>query len=79
MSFKVLFRSVVVLLILFIILHMGMSNPQGADFRFPIAHIDLHDSAGQIYFVVFAVGVLFGTALTAGSGGGRRGGGSREK
>jgi uncharacterized membrane protein YciS (DUF1049 family) len=69
MSFKVLFRSIVFLAILFIMLYIGVNNRQSADFYFPVL-LDkkLTTNAAMIYFGIFAVGVLAGTALTAGSG-----------
>jgi len=80
MNFKVVFRSIVVLAILFVMLYVGMNNTQRIDFYFPIAlEHKLTASAGLIYFGVFAVGFLAGTVLTAGGGGGRKSGGSREK
>ena len=78
MSFKVLFRSLVFLAILFVVLYAGMNNTQSIEFSFPILfQRSIHQQAGMIYFCVFAVGVLGGTLLTA--GGGRRGGGGKDK
>jgi hypothetical protein len=74
MSFKVLFRSLVFLPILFVVLYTGINNTQSIEFSFPMLFPkSLHESAAMIYFCLFAVGVLGGTLLTA--GGGRRGGG----
>jgi uncharacterized membrane protein YciS (DUF1049 family) len=79
MNFKVVFRSIIVLLILFVMLYVGMNNTQRIDFYFPIAlQHRLTESAGLIYFGVFAVGFLAGTILTAG-GGKKSSGGSRDK
>ena len=79
MNFKVLFRSIVFLIILFVVLYAGMNNTTSIDFRFPLAlQNPIRAPAALIYFGVFAVGVLGGTVLTAGgSGGSRRG--SKEK
>lgn len=78
MSFKVLFRSLVFLAILFIVLYVGMNNTQSIAFSFPMLFDkSIHKQAGLIYFVLFAIGVLGGTMLTA--GGGRRSGGSKDK
>jgi uncharacterized membrane protein YciS (DUF1049 family) len=69
MSFKAVFRAVVFLAILFVILYLGMNNTQVIDFNFPVALSQkVRAEAGWIYFGVFAVGVLAGTVLTAGSG-----------
>ena len=79
MSFKVIFRSILVLLICFVMLYVGLYNPQRIDFYFPIAlEHKLTQSAGLIYFGIFAVGFLAGTILTAG-GGKKSSGGSRDK
>jgi len=78
MSFKVFLRTVVFLAILFVMLYVGMNNPQAIDFHFPIAGTTaknpIHESAALIYFGVFAIGVLAGTMLTAGGG---KGGGKK--
>jgi uncharacterized membrane protein YciS (DUF1049 family) len=80
MNFKVVLRAVVVLAILFVMLYVGMYNTQRIDFYFPIAlQHKLTESAGLIYFGVFAVGFLAGTVLTAGGGKKSSGGGSRDK
>jgi uncharacterized integral membrane protein len=72
MSFKVLFRVIVFLAILFVLLYIGMYNKQSVDFYFPIV-LDSKwtKPAGIVYFVMFAAGVLAGALLTAGSGKGR--------
>jgi len=78
MNFKVLLRSIVFLIILFVVLYAGINNNSMIDFSFPLAlQKPLRAPAALIYFGIFAVGVLGGTVLTAGSGGGRRG--SKEK
>ena len=72
MSFKLFLRTVVFLAILFIMLYVGMNNPQDITFNFPIAgttaKTPIHQSAALIYFGMFAIGVLAGTMLTAGGG-----------
>lgn len=79
MNFKVVLRSILVLAICFVMLYVGLYNPQRIDFYFPIALAHkLTESAGLIYFGIFAVGFLAGTVLTAG-GGKRSSGGSRDK
>jgi hypothetical protein len=70
MSIKVFFKAVVFLAILFVMLYVGMNNPQPIDFHFPIAGTTaknpIHESAALIYFGIFAIGVLAGAVLTAG-------------
>ena len=79
MNFKVLFRTIVVLVILFVMVYVGLYNTGRIDFSFPLAlEKPLHAPAALIYFGMFAVGFLGGAVLTAGgSGGSRRG--SKEK
>lgn len=84
MSFKAVIKSIVFLGLLFVMLYVGMNNPQKIDFQFPIAGTTakdpIHAPAAIIYFGVFAVGVLAGTLLhSGGKGGGRKSGGSKEK
>jgi uncharacterized integral membrane protein len=75
MNFKVLLRSIFFLIILFVMLYVGMNNTKSIEFSFPLAREQpIHGPAGLIYFAVFAIGVLGGTVLTAGSGGSRRSG-----
>lgn len=74
---KVVFKSIVFLALLFVMLYVGMNNTHDIKFFFPLAGTTdknpLHASAALIYFGVFAVGVLGGTVLTVGTGGGGRG------
>jgi uncharacterized integral membrane protein len=79
MSFKVIFRSVLILLILFVMLYVGMNNRQSIEFSFPLYRDKpLIAAAGLIFFGIFAVGFLAGTIMTAG-GGKKSGGGSRDR
>jgi uncharacterized integral membrane protein len=69
MSFKVLLRSIVFLLILFVMLYVGMNNTESISFSFPIAFSkSIREPAALVFFGVFAVGVLGGTLLHAGGG-----------
>jgi uncharacterized membrane protein YciS (DUF1049 family) len=72
MSFKVLFRVILFLAMLFVLLYVGSHNRQSVDFNFPIL-LDKKwtDEAGIVYFAMFAAGVLAGALLTAGGGKGR--------
>ena len=72
MSFKVLFRCIVLLVILFLLLYIGMNNRQSVDFNFPILpDKKWTDEAGIVFFAMFAAGVIAGALLTAGGGKGR--------
>jgi uncharacterized membrane protein YciS (DUF1049 family) len=73
MSFKVIFKTVVFLAVLFVMLYIGVNNRQTADFYFPmVQEKKISTEAAMIYFAMFAVGVLTGMVLTAGSGGGSK-------
>jgi uncharacterized membrane protein YciS (DUF1049 family) len=82
---KAVVKTIALLVILFVMLYVGMNNPDEIDFRFPVAGVTakspIHASAALIYFGVFAVGLLAGTILTVGSGGrvGKKNAGAREK
>jgi uncharacterized membrane protein YciS (DUF1049 family) len=80
MSFKVLFKAIVFLVILFVMLYIGVNNRQSADFFFPVL-LDkkLTTDAAMIYFGMFAVGVIAGTLLTAGGGSGKSRGASKSE
>lgn len=83
MSFKAVVKSIVFLALLFVMLYVGMNNPQQIDFQFPVAGTTaknpIHAPAAMIYFGVFAVGVLAGTLLHTSKGGARKGGSAKEK
>jgi uncharacterized integral membrane protein len=72
MSFKVLFKLVVFLAILFALLYVGMYNKQSVDFYFPVLLASKWTQpAGIVYFAMFAAGVIAGAILTVGGGKGR--------
>jgi uncharacterized membrane protein YciS (DUF1049 family) len=81
MNFKVLFRLLVCLAIFFVMMYIGMNNTERIVFSFPLAFThDVHAPAAFIFFGIFAVGVLGGAVLAAGSGGGGgRSRGGKEK
>ncbi len=73
MSLKLLFRAVIFLLILFVVLYVGMNNTNRILFSFPLAfQKDLQEPAALIYFGIFAIGVVAGTMLSFGGGGGKK-------
>jgi hypothetical protein len=83
--FKAVVKTIALLAILFVMLYVGMNNGHEIDFHFPVAgatnKTPVHATAALIYFGVFAIGVLAGTMLHTGSGGGAKksAGASREK
>ena len=84
MSFQAVIKSILFLVLLFVMLYLGMNNPQQIDFQFPIAGTTakkpIHAPAAIIYFGVFAVGVLAGTLLHSGKAkGAKESGGSKKK
>lgn len=70
---KAVLKTFALLAILFVMLYVGMNNTHSVDFHFPVAgttaKAPIHASAALIFFGVFAVGLLAGTILNAGSGG----------
>ena len=76
--FKAVLKTIALLAILFVMLFVGMNNTHEIDFHFPVpgttAKPPIHTSAALIFFGVFAVGLLAGTILNAGSGKGSGGG-----
>ena len=71
MSPKAFFKLVVFLVTLFLILYIGVNNRQSANFNFPILDKRVVTDAWQIYFGMFALGVLAGALLMVGGGKGR--------
>lgn len=69
-----IFRTFGFLLILFIVVYIGTENTQVSDFHFSLL-LDkpARTSAALVYFAVFAVGVIGGTLLNAGSARGSSG------
>lgn len=69
--FKAVVKTIALLAILFVMLYVGMYNTDAIKFNFPIAgttaKTPVNAPAALIYFAVFAVGLLAGTILQAGS------------
>ena len=82
---KTVVKTIALLTISFVMLYVGMNNTHVIDFHFPVAgtttKTPIHTSAALIFFGVFAVGVLAGTILAVGSGGGsgKKSGGAKDK
>jgi hypothetical protein len=76
---KAIVKTILLLCILFVVLYVGMNNTHEIIFRFPIAETPaaktpIRASAALIFFGMFSVGLLAGTILAVGSGGGKGGG-----
>lgn len=81
---KAVVKAIALLCILFAMLYVGMNNTHAIDFNFPVAGTTaekpIHASAALIFFGMFAVGLIGGTILNSGVGGGaKRNGGGKEK
>ena len=69
MSFKVLLKLIVFLVVLFVFLYIGAYNKQAVDFNFPMLQDKPYKTdAWLIYFGMFAVGVIAGAVLMLGGG-----------
>jgi uncharacterized integral membrane protein len=74
MNFKLLLRTIFLVLILLLLVIMGMNNRQTVGLSLPpVLPKMLKLSAAIMYFGFFAVGVVSGTMLTAGKKGGASG------
>lgn len=71
MNAAVIFRTIGILVILFIMVYVGTENTQAVDFHFSLLlEKPARTSAALVYFAVFAVGMIGGTLLNAGKSGG---------
>lgn len=74
MNAKMFFRSIVFLLLLFVVLYIGMHNTLPIDFYFPVLlEKKLSQPAALIFFAMFAIGVIAGMMLHAGEKSGGEG------
>ncbi|MFT3783981.1 MAG: hypothetical protein QM790_18370 [Nibricoccus sp.] len=79
-NMKTLLRGVGILLLLFVVLYVGMSNTHSIDFYFPVLSAKkVSQPAAIIFFGLFAIGLLTGIMLSGGSGGGSSPSESRKK
>jgi uncharacterized integral membrane protein len=70
MTPKMFLRAAVFLLMLFVVLYTGMYNTHRIDFYFPVVFAKkVAAPAAIVFFALFAIGVLAGMALNAGSTG----------
>ena len=71
MGFKSILKLVVFLGLLFLVLYIGVNNRQDAVFNFPALGPKTSTDAWEIYFGMFAIGVVAGAVLMAGGGRGK--------
>lgn len=77
MNAKLLLKTLFFIVILLLLVLMGMHNRGSVDFTLPpLLKSSIRQPAAIMYFAFFAVGVLTGTIMTAGTGG-KKGGGSK--
>ncbi|MCX8156098.1 MAG: hypothetical protein N3J91_06605 [Verrucomicrobiae bacterium] len=73
MNTKLLLKTLFLILVLLALVLMGMENRQTVEFSMPpVLSSKIKQPAAIMYYVFFAIGVLTGTILTAGSKGGGR-------
>lgn len=76
MNAKLLLKTLFFILVLLLLVLMGMHNRGTVDFTLPpVLQQVIKQPAALMYFAFFAVGVLTGTVMTAGTG--RKGGGTK--
>jgi uncharacterized integral membrane protein len=76
MNAKLLFKTIFLIIVLLLLVLMGMHNTASISFTLPpLMKQTISQPAAIMYFGFFAVGVLTGTVLTAGSKRGGSGGG----
>lgn len=69
MNAKLLLKTLFFILILLLLVLMGMHNRGTVDFTLPpVLQQVIKQPAALMYFAFFAVGVLTGTVMTAGTG-----------
>jgi len=69
MNVKLLFKMVFLIIVLLLLVLMGMHNREWVNFRLPpLLNEKVSLQAAIMYFAFFAVGLLTGTILSAGSG-----------
>lgn len=73
MNAKLLFKTLFLIIILALLVLMGLHNNDTVTFRLPPLIAKITQRSAIMYYAFFAVGLLTGTVLTAGSG--KKGGG----
>jgi uncharacterized integral membrane protein len=78
MNAKLLLKTLFFIVILLLLVLMGMHNRGSVDFTLPpLLKNHLQQPAAIMYFAFFAIGVLTGTIMTAGTG--KKGGSKSSK
>jgi uncharacterized integral membrane protein len=78
MNAKLLLKTLFFIVVLLLLVLMGMHNRGVVDFTLPpFIRGDIKQPAALMYFAFFAIGVLTGTIMTAGTG--RKGGAKTAK
>lgn len=69
MNAKLLSKIIFIIILLFVLVLIGLNNKQAVSFTLPpIISKSVQQPAAIMYFAFFAVGVLAGAVLTAGTG-----------
>lgn len=69
MNARLLLKTLFIILVALLLVLMGMNNPGSVPFRLPpLLDKAINQPAALMYFAFFAVGLLTGTILTAGTG-----------
>ncbi|MBI5385142.1 MAG: hypothetical protein HZA90_10695 [Verrucomicrobia bacterium] len=75
MNFKLLFKTLFLIVVLLLLVLIGMNNRDPIGFKLPpLLTQTIKQPAAIMYFAFFAVGLLTGTILTAG---GKKGSGAK--
>jgi uncharacterized integral membrane protein len=78
MNAKLLFKTLFLIIVLLLLVMMGMNNRSTVTFVLPpLLPKAVTQPAALMYFAFFAIGVITGTVLTAGSGKGGGGGSNK--
>ena len=76
MNVKLLLKTIFLIAVLLLLVLMGMHNRGAVNFTLPpVLNQIIKQPAALMYFAFFAVGVLTGTIMTAGTG--KKGGGAK--
>jgi len=78
MNAKLLLKTLFFIVVLLLLVLMGMHNQANVQFTLPpVLNKIIQQPAALMYFAFFAVGVLTGTVMTAGTGKRAQSGGSK--